>query len=382
MKVFKKILKVILIIIISYIIIGMIGGPIAFAAVLGKKETKKDTDYVSIWKYNRDDYPLLENRKVVHFDSCGNALTAYLYEVDNPYGIVICAHGLGNYSDCDNAEYQNYFVEKGFDVLAVDLTGSGNSEGKCTRNLYQSKYDIIAAIDFVKEYDSTKNLKINLAGHSAGAYGAIMASSEREVNAVFAMSSYDSPNEVAVEIIRDNIGILTPIVRPFIEFSLLMFGGKENYQKASDVINNNKDTKYYLVHSSIDDYINYNTASLLRHYYEPNFDYGLYDVYNIDFDVRSLYYENKALFAPQKKENVYASLITWGKHCDTWLSFDSQHYSINHFWVTMTNEYEESGSKGTLRDYVEANGRGRIDRERASEINEDLFANVIEMFLN
>ena len=349
-------------------------------AVLGRRSSDEDYEYVSIWKYNREDYPLLDNRKEVYIDSCGKKLAGYLYEVDEPQGIVICAHGMANDSNHDNAEYQNYFVENGFDVLAIDLTGNGNSEGNPTKGLYQAKYDIIAAIDFVKEYESTKNLKINLAGHSAGAYGAIMASNERKVNAVFAMSAYDSPHEVIVEIIRNNIGVLTPIVKPFIEFSLLLFGGKENYQKASDVINNNKDTTYFLVHSSIDDYINYERASLMRYYYEPNFDYTKFDIYNHEYDERALYYENKSQYDPQKSDNVYSSMITWGKHCDTWLSFDSQYYSIGEFWGVLRTEYDSTRHTGSFRDYVFKNGKGRVDREKASEINEELFSKVIELF--
>ena len=382
MSFLKKFFKVILIILIVYLVLGMIVGPIVFASIIGRKATKSDGDYLKLWKCVREDYPLLNDREEVHFESNGKTLTAYLYEVDEPLGIVICAHGLNNTSDYDNAEYQNYFLEKGFDVLAVDLTGCGNSEGNCVRNLYKSKYDIVAAIDYVKANPKIKDLKINLVGHSAGAYGVIMASGLREVNAVLAISSYESPHDEVVSIIEDNIGKISFLVRPFIEYSLFLFGGKENYLKASDVVNSNKDTTYYLIHSSADDYVNYEKTSLMRLYYEPNVDYRKYEIWNPEIDPSTISKEEISQFTTQHKDNVYSYLLSWARHTDTWLSYDSQVYLHDNFWGPLTDEHNATKPKsGTFIQYVKAHGAERgIDRYKASELNEYVFEQVVDIF--
>ena len=382
MSFLKKLFKVILIIVMVYLVAGIIIGPIVFASIIGRKATKSDGDFLKLWKNVREDYPLLNDREEVHFESNGKTLTAYLYEVDEPLGIVICAHGLNNESDFDNAEYQNYFLEKGFDVLAVDLTGCGNSEGNCVRNLYKSKYDIVAAIDYVKSNPKTKDLKINLVGHSAGAYGAIMASSLREVNAVLAMASYDSPHDEVIQIIDDSVGKISFLLRPFIEYSLFLFGGKENYLKASDVINSNRDTLYFLIQSSADDYVNYEKASLLRLYYEPNFEYEKYEIWNEEIDPESFNKEELSQFKVQHKDNVYSYLLSWARHTDTWLSYDSQEYLYHNFWGPLTDNYNGTEhEKCTFDKYIHNHGGEiNIDRDKASEINDYAFSQVVELF--
>ncbi len=382
MSFIKKLFKVILIIVAIYLVVGVIAGPIIFSSIIGHKTTKSEGKNLKLWKCVKEDYLLLDNREEVRFKSKGNTLTAYLYEVDEPLGIVICAHGLNNESDYDNAEYQNYFLEKGFDVLAVDLTGCGKSEGNCVRNLYYSKYDIVAAIDYVKSNPKTKDLKINLAGHSAGAYGAIMASSLREVNAVFAMSSYDSPHDEIVQIIEDKVGKISYLFRPFIEYSLFIFGGKENYLKASDVISSNLNTTYYLMHSSMDDYVNYEKASLMRLYYEPLFDYKKYEIWDEDVNPSSFGKEELLQFATQHNDNVYSYLLSWSKHSDTWLSYDSQEYLYYNFWVPLTYDYRETKhERCSFTQYVYNHAKEKnIDRNRASEINEYVFNQVVDIF--
>ena len=373
----RKLLKVLAIILCSYVVIGLGGGIIGYGATVNKKCDLEYKFYYSAWKKVRSDYPLMQNRTELTFKSGKRNLVGHLYEVENPLGVVVCMHGLGSESDSDNAEYQNYFIEQNFDVFAVDSEGCGKSEGRHAKGLYHSKYEAVAAVNFIKEYPSTKGLKVSLVGHSAGAYGAILASAECDVDNVLAMSSFDSPREVTWNMIKDKMGPFSFLLAPFIDLTMLFNGGKENYKKASDVIAAHPEKNYFLMHSTDDSFVNFQTASLIRKYNTPDFDYHKYEVFSNNEVPEYIpeYYEVK------QTGNVYSQVITWSQHSDVWLSWDAMVYTRHSYWGVLMKEREEHNPDHLSKhDYVLRYGYDRIDKDKTSEMNSYAFSKVVELF--
>ena len=242
--------------------------------------------------------------------------------------------------------------------------------------MYQTKYDGIAAVNFIKNYPATKDLKISLAGHSAGAYAAILVSEACDVKNVLAMSSFDSPREAAWSLMDEKIGGFRYLLFPFLDLTMTI-GGKDNYVKASEVIDRNPDKTYFLMHCSYDTFVPYETASLIRKYNTPTFDYRSYEMFHHDGIPEFIpeYYEI------QHKDNVYSQLITWSTHSDTWLSYDSQAYTMQYFWWPIGYDVENNNpEKLKMMDYIAKYGHGRVDKDKTTEMNTYALSKVVELF--
>lgn len=124
-----------------------------------KIERKPNTDFEkNFWeKYSFD------NINVTSFDGL-SLFGKYLSKGNNK--IVILVHGYGgNFRDM--AKYAQIFLDKGFDILAIDCRGHGRSEGDTVGMSWKDKDDLKSWCDFVLEKNSC--YKILLFGQSMGA---------------------------------------------------------------------------------------------------------------------------------------------------------------------------------------------------------------------
>ena len=107
-----------------------------------------------------------------------------------PRGLVVHAHG-----NAMNLGYQwrgaKWLAERGFDVLAFDYRGFGNSSGRPTRAT--ALEDVGSAIDWAKTRAASRRLPVVLFGQSIGAALSLEAGAAREDLAAIVLDSpFDS----------------------------------------------------------------------------------------------------------------------------------------------------------------------------------------------
>lgn len=198
------------------------------------------------WEYldypSYEDFPELSTRKFVRFLSGKNRLTGHLFEQPNPKGLFLCAHGLTGLSEDSSSIFHAYFFRHGYDVLALDLTASGRSEGMGVKGLSQSALDVKAAIDFLSTSPLSK-LPLFLFGHSWGAYGisAALNFTSRPL-AIFPMSGFTQPFSVMTEIVKSKVPAGVEATEPALKKAMhgrdpeyAFLSAEEGIEKAEDV---------------------------------------------------------------------------------------------------------------------------------------------------
>ncbi len=261
----------------GYFLGGYVAGLAVSHAIFDKRQSEVsdlETDYKLLACKTRADFPLMNERKTLTFTSGSNTLTSYFYEVSDPKGLVVSCHGLGSLSDGDNAEYQNYFLEQGYDVLALNLTAHGPSQGNTLPGLYQSPYNVASCIDAVfKEtrfYIPTNY--IALVGHSMGGYGVASALSftEHSVNAVVSFSAFASGEEEMIAMAHTKVGVLAEMTSLPFKWALEKRDGGQSKFSAVTTINEHPETKFVLVQGNEDGTVPFKTSLYNKSFANPN----------------------------------------------------------------------------------------------------------------
>ena len=294
------------------------------------------------------DYALMQNVKEVTFSS-SVSLKGYYYEVDNPLGLIISIHGFKGFALDTTTQYQNYFLEKGYNVFAFDLMGHGASDGDGIGDFYQSKIDIINAYNYLKESNLSGDLPVFLVGYSLGAYGAIIASEEIDVKAVVSFSSYDKPAELYLSTAEDYVNGDLSFFKPGLDLSLLIENGLNYFSSASEVIKRNQNTKYIVIQGDKDNYVSMNKYSLYAR-------------------VKDLNLENTTIYP---LENI--------THMDPWKSYEAHQYEdgIKDQYQELLNKYNRAIPNDIYQDFLSS-----INKEKASELNISLVDDIYNIFLN
>ncbi|MCQ2742735.1 MAG: lysophospholipase [Bacilli bacterium] len=293
----------------------------------------------------RKDIPSLSSRTEFTFESDENVLTSYLYEVPNPKGLVIAAHGLTSQADGVDANYQTYFVEKGWDVLAVDLTASGKSEGK-SHYLDQSAIDVANAVKAASKWEKTKNLKTCLVGHSWGAYGAL-ASYEYESSpkAVASFASFIQPDLEMIDSSRKGLGDFADATKWCMDLGLVALRGSKGFLNAADALKKNSDAKVILVQGELDETVTSYSGS----------------------------YYKSASFGNERTTPIYLKGRT---HTDLFYSDAALTYKKD----IVDPKLEELGDWNKLSLEDKKAFESSIDKEKTSELNVSLFDQIESIF--
>ena len=301
-------------------------------------------------QYVRSDYSILNERTEVMFNHGKLKLAGYLYETNNPLGLVICAHGVNSFADGDNAQLQSYFLSEGWNVFSFDMIGCGNSEGDGLQGLYESRFCVNSAINYVKSVESLKNLSICLVGHSFGGYGVVTASNDNDVKAVASFSAYNSPAQMMVDSARKYTGFFADFTKPALDLSLRILEGDKAFFKASDVIKKHSETNYYIIHGEDDD------VNLIK-------DGTIYNA-----------------LKDKDYSNLKIAKLKGVKHNGPWKSLDA----INYYEEELYPAYEELEKeyKNNIPQNVKENFYSSIDKARSSELNLELLEDINTMFKN
>ncbi len=338
--------------VISYFEFGLIGAAYVdhtLINVRGSTIEKLDRIDHRAEKTQRD-YPILQERKVVTFPYSKETLTGYLYECDNPHGVIISAHGANSLADATTAQYQQYYLSLGWDVFSFDQVGCGRSTGKGMESLYASRYCVGAAINKVKSMEETKNLPICLMGHSWGAFGVLSASGDypNDVKAVASFAGFDTAQKVMVELAYTYASPALKVTEGSINFGYSCFHGNGFYYSSSKVVKKNTNINYVIVQGDKDDVVTLKASA-----YKPL--YGL------------------------KLNHVDLVLLKDQGHYSPWKSYESEQYMkkvVEPKVKELKKKYNGDIPESEIDNLVSS-----IDFEKTSILNYELLDHINEIFL-
>ena len=118
-------------------------------------------------------------------------------ESPNGHGIVVC-HGLAHDKN-SGIRFVQYLLNAGYTLLLLDFRNHGESDGNMTTYGYFEKYDLLAAIQHVRE-SLGPSARIGILGASMGASIALMAAAETDdVQALVLDSPFASLKSISSE---------------------------------------------------------------------------------------------------------------------------------------------------------------------------------------
>ena len=345
-------LSVVMGLVLLYGVGGLIASAAVCHAIFGKRASSlSDLDHFPSFYAKRADIASLEKREDISFVSGENTLTGHLYRTDTPKGLVLAAHGMSSQSDGEDAEYQAWFLEEGYDVLAIDLTASGASEGKESKGLWQSAYDVASAYQYIQTQDDLAVLPLTLVGHSWGGYG-VLTSLSLGVQAEYVVSfaAFDMPRTLMkYDMGRYTNSFLEAIGSPMFDCYMDWMAPNGGKLSASEAISSSK-AKVFCVQGGKDVAVPPDSLSV----------YGNKDrITNPNFTT---------YFSPN------------AGHHGVWRSDASRHYVetvVDPAYQAYQAKHPDGGSKEEQAAF-----RSCIDLTRSSELDASLFAALREFLSN
>ena len=219
-----------------------------------------------------NDYSDLHSREIIDVNHRNLTLKSYLYRTPNPKGLIISVHGVKTLADSDHAQYQNYFLHKGYDVMSLDLIGCGRSEGNGMVGLEESRFCVSSLLSKIKEIEDIKDLPKSIIGHSWGAYGAVTATYDNDdVSSVIAFGGYDEPANMMVGFARNYAWDGLIVGKPGLDFALNILKGGKVFLNASNVIKTNTHIDYFVIHGKKDNVVSLNNYSIYSNVVNKNY---------------------------------------------------------------------------------------------------------------
>ncbi len=126
------------------------------------------------------------------FMSGENRLKGFVIVPEAPSALMLIVHGVRSSSDALEPVVR-YFTERNYAVMTFDGTASGRSEGSKTVGLQQQRYDIRAALSWIRQDPEIRGLPLVMLGHSAGAYGVAMETEDSGAAASACVSGFETP---------------------------------------------------------------------------------------------------------------------------------------------------------------------------------------------
>jgi uncharacterized protein len=342
----RKTLKIIYLSIIAFLALFTVVS-IIFAKIFydGNFQRLEEPDYTGFLRYSdTSGY----DRTRVNFKSGDNNLSGYIYGEDNQKGLIVISHGLG-YGAEDYLAQTLYFVDHGWRVFTFNNTGTYNSEGKSEKGLPQSVIDLNAALTYIEDDPALNELPVMLFGHSWGGYAvAAVLNFDHPVTAIVSVSGFNSPNELILEDVRSEIGILGYLEYPFlVNYQSWLFGDKAKLTAVHGI--NRSDIPILIIHGNGDESISYTGASIISHRDEitnPNAEF---------------------FTASKENHNGHKSLF----RSDAAIEYNNK---ANQEYQELFDKY-----KGDLPDEVRAQFYKNLDKHQTSELDPE-FMNEINRF--
>lgn len=321
-------------------------------------------------------------RKEVNFNSDGVSLRGYFYLNKKPKGLVVVCHGIHAGSD-DYLPITCYMWKNGYDVFSFNYRGTYESQGDGTRGMSESLVDLDNALNYLENIPQYSSMPIMLVGHSWGGFAvSSVLSLHTSVKACAVISGFNSgytmieekgaeytQNDVAQGIGKAARGLNNMIDHPYVK----VFAGLTDF-----ALNTPAMSKGFLdSHQAqlFGDYINYT---------------GVMGINNSGIPVL-VAHGNKDMVISINHQSIFAHKNEITNPNVTWYVGEGTQSGHDTIWHSdRANKYQEkikeelkamAKRKGeALTDEELANYVSRIDHEKFSEINYELFDMIIKMF--
>lgn len=185
-------------------------------------------------------------------------LCGYYYAADEPSDtIVIASHGFTSKALNDIPTIGCFFINEGYDVLAVDNRAHGNSDGAYVGFGILDRFDMLGWIKYVHERFPEK--KIILYGVSMGGATVLMSSGFPEVqeyvSAIVADCAFTSPHDVFKSVLTQNYHLPAfPILNIANELCKVNAGYHSDDYSTLDALETNK-IPILFIHGADDDFV-------------------------------------------------------------------------------------------------------------------------------
>lgn len=209
---------------------GLLGPTIAFNAIFSRRLSTPESLHEDIYQVykTRSDYPALTSREEYEFEGRHDRLVCYYYQIDENMPTVLCAHGMSSLSDGREAALENYFVSKGLNVLALDLSSSGKSGGTNIEGFHRGMEDVIDCVSFFRTNKNNPNLPLILTGYSWGGYAVASSLSYLDhILGCITFSAFNKADEMMFETAKSNVGFLADLTKPMFYLSAKMYYGEK-----------------------------------------------------------------------------------------------------------------------------------------------------------
>ena len=223
------------------------------------------SDFDAITCKTRGDYPSLQKREEVTFESNGNLLRGYFYSVNEAKGTFLVVHGLNDYSDGPISSLDAFLLSQNYDVFAIDLTSSGNSEGNGISSLAQGAYDVKAALDYLfSQGDFYAPLStLYLLGYSWGAYSVATSLNfdySSPISGLISISGFDTMEAEMLSMARNYVGGFADFNALTFDWGLATIAGDDRNLSSAEGISSFSG-KAYLVQGDCDTIVPYEAST-------------------------------------------------------------------------------------------------------------------------
>lgn len=192
----------ILLALIYYLIVGKIIFKISLGRKTLKKRVKKNDLTQNLEKYNIDlcwwDNLPFKKVEIKSFDNL--TLVAHLLNQQSDRSVIIVHGYSANYKEMQ--QYAEFFYQRDFNLLCVELRAHGESEGECVGMGYLDRKDLLNWIEFLNGEISSDIL---LMGLSMGASAVCATAGENlppNVKAVISDSAFDSAEKQIKHVLK------------------------------------------------------------------------------------------------------------------------------------------------------------------------------------
>lgn len=324
---------------------AVMGATIGYDAVFGRCERPDYSLTAGICCFSR-----VKNlkRELRSFDSDGIRLQGYYYPAKSPRGLTVVCHGLHAGAD-DYLPIAEFMVKSGYSVFSFDYKGTYDSDGDSTVGMCESLVDLDHALNYIESMHEFDKLPITLIGHSWGGYAvASVLSLHKRVASCATIAAPNNGYTLMLEKGDEYAGKFASkgIPQAFLNvYQKILFRKYTEYDGVQGI--NSTTVPVLIAHGENDKVINIGLQAIYAHKEEL------------------------------RKDNVqyYCATGVQGGHDTVWHSKKSAEYrqsletQINSVKKNKDMPYEEKVA------FFEG-----IDHRLYSEVNEELFGKIVEMF--
>ena len=302
--------------------------------------------YPGLYCYDRVSSTL--KRETFKIKSGKNNLQAYYYPAENSRGLAVLTHGIHAGAD-DYIPLIEAVVNRGYSVLAYDITGNYSSEGESGVGMCQSLVDLDTVLTYLSGDPRFCDMQKVLIGHSWGGYAsASVLALHSEVRAAALIAPMNDGTTIMVETAEQYAGKAVYATKPIFDaYQKMLFG---DYVKYNGVVGiNSTNIPILIAQGDNDSIIGADTLSITAHLDE--------------------------LTNPNVR--VWWGSGAQGGHSSIWHSSGAEEYrrEVGRRLSSLEKQMGRSMTSAELRDFYST-----VDHRLYSEVNSELVDLIISTF--